>query len=135
MRRIDRREFTKEASLAFLSGVTVTISACGGGGGGGYSSPTTPNPTPTTSAGDKVGQISDNHGHEAVITSAQLAAGNAVQINIEARAGHPHMVSLPAQAVVDIREGRPVETQSTTNDGHNHLVTFNANSTSPPTRY
>ena len=130
MRRMDRRRFTKE--LAFLSGVTVTIGACGGGGG--YSSPTGGTPPPTT-GGDKVGQISANHGHTARITSAQIAAENAVEINIEGTAGHPHMVALPVAAIRDLRAGRSVQTQSTSTDGHAHTVVFSGESQDPPSNY
>jgi hypothetical protein len=131
MKRMDRRRFTKE--LAFLSGVTVTIGACGGGG---YSSPTGGTPPPTTSgSGDKVGQISANHGHTAVITAAQVTGSGPVQINIQGTAGHNHVVALPAAAIVDMQQGRTVETNSTTQDGHMHTVTFNGTTSDPPSRY
>jgi len=140
MRKLNRRQFTQEASLAFLAGVTVSVSACGGGGGGGYS-PTgggggttaTPPPAPT---GSKTGQISANHGHQAVITAAQLQAGGAVQLDIAtAEAGHSHIVDLPAQAVQEIRDGKPVQKDSTTTDAHMHTVTFNAEAPEEPSRY
>jgi hypothetical protein len=134
-RLIDRRDFAKEASLAFLGGVSVTVAACGGGG---YSNPAggTP-PTTLAPAGptDELGEVSANHGHVAMITSAQVQAGAAISINIEAGAGHPHSVNLPAAAMVDIKAGRPVQLQSTTNSGHDHMVVFNADIQSPPTRY
>jgi hypothetical protein len=132
MRRMDRRRFTKE--LAFLSGVTVTIGACGGGGG--YSSPTGGTPPPTTNAsGDKLGQISANHGHTARITSAEIAAENAVTLNIEGTAGHPHMVTVPTAAIRDLRAGRSVQVTSTTTDAHNHTVVFSGESPEPPGIY
>lgn len=140
MRKLDRRQFTQEASLAFLAGVTVTVSACGGGGGGagdGYG-PTGGTPTttlPPAPTGSKTGQISANHGHQAVITAAQLQAGGAVQIDIASSAGHSHMVALPAQAVQEIRDGKPVRTDSTTTDAHMHVVTFNAEAPEEPSRY
>jgi hypothetical protein len=134
-RLIDRRDFAKEASFAFLGGVTVTVAACGGGG---YSNPAGGTP-PTTLApagpSDELGEVSGNHGHQATITSAQIQAGLPITINIEAGAGHPHSVSLPAAAMVDIKAGRPVQLQSTMNNGHDHSVTFNADIQSPPTRY
>ena len=137
MRRIDRREFAREASLAFLSGITVTVSACGGGGG--YSSPaasSTP-PPPTSTSGDKIGQISANHGHKAVILAAWLQAGGAVDLDIKGDAAHTHMVSLVADAMRDIRDGKPVQKESSTGDvdGHTHMVTFNSESPAPPIRY
>ena len=136
MRRIDRREFAKEASLAFLSGVTVTVSACGGGGDYSGSGPTTSTTPPP--AGSEEGQISANHGHEAIITAAQLMAGGALQVDIAGTAGHSHIASLPAQAVQDVRDGRPVETVTTimsAPDPHSHTVTFNAESPDPPMTY
>lgn len=141
MRKLNRREFTQEASLAFLAGVTVTLSACGGGGGGGagddYSptgggTTTTPPPAPT---GSKTGEVSANHGHLAVITAAQLQAGGAVRIDIASTAGHSHMVELPAQAVQEIRDGKAVQKDSTTTDAHMHTVTFNAEAPEEPSRY
>jgi len=130
MRRIERREFARHASLAFLGGVTVTMSACGGGG---YSSPTTS--SPAQSPGDEVGQISANHGHRAVITAAELMAGGALKLDIRGDADHTHTVDLPAQAVQDVREGKPVQTQSTTTQSHAHGVTFHSESPDPPARY
>lgn len=141
MRRVDRRQFGREASLAFLAGVSVTVSACGGGGGGGagddgYGPPTSGTPTATPPpAGSKTGQVASNHGHSAVITAAQLSNGGALQLNIAGEAGHPHMVDLPAQAVQDIRDGKAVQKESTATDAHTHIVTFNAEAGGDPSRY
>jgi hypothetical protein len=137
MGRIDRREFAKEASLAFLSGVTVTVSACGGGGGAGSSdsAPTASSTPAPPGPEDEVGEISANHGHQAIITAAQLMAGGALQVDIAGTAGHSHIVSLPAQAVEAVRNARPVQTDSTSTDAHSHTVTFNAESPEPPERY
>ena len=66
---LDRREFTLAAAMAVLSGVAITISGCAGGSS--YSaSPVAPT-SPTQAVGDKTGSVSDNHGHSAVIASAQ----------------------------------------------------------------
>src|SRR5262245_45979585 len=136
MRRIDRRDFAKEAGLAFLSGITVTVSACGGGGG--YGSPTTPSSSPPPATGnpaDEVGQISNNHSHSAVILAAWLQAGNAVDLDIRGNATHSHMVSLVADAMRDLKEGKKVQKDSTTTDGHSHTVTFNTENQEPPVHY
>ena len=135
MRRIDRREFGKEASLAFLSGITVAVSACGGGGG--YSSPAASStPPPATSAtGDKVGDVAANHGHTAVVLSAWLQAGGQVELDIRGNATHTHMVSLVADAIRDMRDGKKVQKESTTGDGHTHVVTFNFENPDPPVHY
>ena len=119
--RLDRREFSLAAALAVLSGVSITVSACGGGS----SSPTTPTPTPTPSSGDKIGQISANHGHTAVITSAQLASPDVIDLNITGTAGHTHHVMLSAAQVTQIAANTRVTQTSTTDDGHSHDVTFN----------
>lgn len=144
-RRLDRREFTLEGVLAALSGVVITISGCGGGGGGGasYSSPSapsTPAPTPAVGSSDKEGSISDNHGHSAVITAAQLVAGNAVLLDIRGAADHTHTVTLNADAIQAVQAGGPVVTDSTSTNStsissHLHTVTFNADSAETPTRY
>ena len=113
---LDRREFTLAAILAMLSGVTITISGCGGS-----SSPGAPNPT---SSGDKMGQISANHGHTVVITGAQLTAGGAVTLSLLG-GGHTHEVDLSAGEVVQIRDGQRVAKESSSSSSHSHTVTFN----------
>jgi hypothetical protein len=120
---IGRREFTRESILAALSGVVITVTGCGGGGGGGG------NPTsPTRVSGQ--GTVLSNHGHAAVVTDAQITAGNAVQIDITGSANHPHTVLLSAQAIQAIAGGRPVAATSSidsspTDGSHMHTVTFN----------
>ena len=117
---LDRREFTLAAILTMLSGVTITISGCGS------SSPNTPTP-PTTQppVGDKMGTISANHGHVAVITAARLLAGQAISLDIQGTASHTHTVDLSAAEIVDIAGHQRVAKDSSTNGGHNHTVTFN----------
>jgi hypothetical protein len=118
---LDRREFTLAAAMAVLSGVAVTIWGCGGGSS--YSSspvaPTTP------AAGDKTGSVSDNHGHSAVITSAQLTAGGAINLDIRGSADHTHAVALAASDMSAIASGQRVSKPSTSEPGHSHTVTFN----------
>jgi hypothetical protein len=115
----DRREFTRLSLLAMLSGVPITIGGCGGGGSG---SPT------TSSSGDKSGSISANHGHVVTITSAELAAGGQLLLTLRGTIGvaqHSHTVSLTAAEVVSIRDGSRVSKVSSTDDLHEHTVTFN----------
>ena len=122
---IDRREFALRSVMAMLAGVTITISGCGGGGGGtgGGGSPTQPTTDPAT--GDKIGNISADHGHRAVITAAELAAGGALTLQIRGTADHPHTVPLTADEVVAIRNGQRVGKASSDEDFHTHTVTFN----------
>ncbi len=119
---LDRRQFTLAAALAALSGVAITISACGGGGGS-SSSPAAP--TGTGGTGDKVGQISNNHGHSAVITGAQLTAGGALNLDIQGTATHTHGVSLTGAEIASIAAGQRMAKESTTQESHSHTVTFN----------
>jgi hypothetical protein len=116
---LDRRQFTLKTVLAVLSGVTISISGCGGsdsptspGGGGG-------------GAGGATGSISANHGHTATITAAQLSAGTDIVLDISGSAGHPHTVALLGAEVMSIANRQRVSKSSSTNDAHNHTVTFN----------
>jgi hypothetical protein len=123
---LDRRQFTLATALAALSGVAITISACGGSS---YSAPTNPTGstggTGSTGNTDKVGQISNNHGHSAVITGAQLTAGGALELNIQGAATHAHTVSLSAAEISSIAANSRVAKDSSTDQGHSHTVTFN----------
>ncbi len=136
-RFLDRREFTAEAVLAALSGVVILVSETACGGGSGSMSPTSPAPNPPTggTSSDKVGQISNNHGHSAVVTAAQLLAGNQVQLDIRGQANHSHFVTLTHDTLQAISAGVTVSTDSTTTNGHDHTVTFNPASGDPGSGY
>ncbi len=120
---VTRREFTAATVMAMLAGVVVTITASGCGGGG--SSPTSPGSVPTVESGDKQGVISANHGHIAVIKSAQLTAGGAVTLQIQGTADHNHSVDFSTDDIHAIAGGTRISRDSSTNQGHNHTVTFN----------
>jgi hypothetical protein len=72
-----------------------------------------------------VGTVSANHGHVAIIRAAELGAGASLNLDISGSAGHPHTVSLSASEVTQIAGGARVTKTSTTEDSHNHQVTFN----------
>jgi hypothetical protein len=124
-RTLDRRQFSLAAALAVLSGVAITISSSSCSSGS--SMPTTPNPTPTPGGtpGDKTGVISNNHGHVAVITGAQLTAANALQLDIRGTASHTHNVSLSAAEIASIAANQRIAKESSTEASHSHTVTFN----------
>jgi hypothetical protein len=138
---LDRREFTRLTLLGMLSGVAITISGCGGGGGGanpaGPTSSGTPAATPPP-AGSKEGSISANHGHHAVITAAELAAGGGLTVTLTTAVGtvaHTHAVALSAAEIVSIRDGARMSRLSTVadlGDAHSHTVTFNPVESDPP---
>lgn len=125
-----RREFTAQSVLALLSGVTVTLTGCGDGNSSSTpSTPTTPTSPPPApgpeSQGDVTGTVSANHGHRAVVTGAQITAGNAVTIDIRGTADHTHSLSLSADQVGRIADGERVQETTTINQAHGHTVTFN----------
>jgi hypothetical protein len=117
--RIGRREFTRQGVLALLAGATITVVNCGGG-----DSPTSPSPGPGPASGVS-GAITGNHGHTAVITDAQITAGNSVTLNIAGTADHPHTLDLTAQEVGRIGARERVQKTSSSDAGHDHVVTFN----------
>jgi hypothetical protein len=120
--RTGRRDFTVGALLAMLGGVSITISACGGKAGSFPSSPSAPS-TPEPVA-DKAGVISNNHGHVAVITGAQLTAASTLALSIQGTASHNHMVELSSDEIGQIRAGRTIAKESS-GTSHTHMVTFN----------
>jgi hypothetical protein len=115
---VTRREFTLQSALAILAGCVITIEGCGGG----YKSPNSPTPPPATS--DVTGTISGNHGHSAVITSAMITTGNAVSLNIQGEATHPHTVEIAQADLTTLKNRQAVSKTSTNNSGHTHNVTF-----------
>jgi uncharacterized membrane protein len=123
---LDRREFTLAAAMAVLSGVAITVAASCGGGSSSPASPTSPtSSTPTPSGGDKSGSISANHGHSAVITSAQLTAAGGIALGIQGTASHPHTVTLAASDISAIAGNQRVSKESSNDSAHSHTVTFN----------
>ena len=120
---IGRRQFSVTA-LALLGGATMAI-----GCGGSSNSPT----SPTAAAYDgKVGFVSGNHPapHVAVISAAQLSAGNGIVLDIS-NGSHSHTVTLTSAEVMQIAAKVRVSVDSSTNphsngtDPHAHTVTFN----------
>ena len=123
---VTRREFTLAAALAMLSGVAISVSGCGGGSSS--ASPAAPSPTgsgSTPAAGDRTGTISSNHGHSAVISSAQLGASGGITLNIQGTAGHPHTVALSGAELSAIAGNQRVSKESSNDASHSHAVTFN----------
>ena len=121
---LTRRDFTLAAAMAILSGVAISVSGCGGSNSS--SSPASPSPASSTPTGsDKTGAISSNHGHSAVITSAQLGASGGITLNIQGTAGHPHTVALTGAELSTIANNQRVAKESSNDASHTHTVTFN----------
>jgi hypothetical protein len=112
-----RRKFIGTAAAALLVGVSIQIFGCGADEDSG----TNPNQTP-----NNTGTVSNNHGHEAVITGAQLDAAGAVTLHIAGSAGHDHTVALTSNQVAMIKAGSQVLQESADGGaGHTHFVAFN----------
>jgi len=120
---LNRREFTNTTLMALLGGVSVTVMGCGGSD----DNPAAPSPP---APGDRAGVVQANHGHSAVITSAQLNTGAGVTLTITGGANHPHTVVLTMAEVGQIATGQRVTKTTSTNTSptvgnHSHTVIFN----------
>ena len=115
-RLLSRREFSRESVLAMLAGVVITITGCGD------DDPTGPSGGSGT---DVTGVVSANHGHRATVTGVQITAANGVSLDIRGDADHPHTVALTAAQVAQIGNRQQVVVTSTTDNSHQHTVTFN----------
>jgi hypothetical protein len=113
---IDRREFTRAALMSMLAGVSVTVWGCGS--------------NPSSPSNGRTGDVVGNHGHQAVITNAQLTGNNAITLDIRGSADHPHSVELTVAELNQISAGQRLGKTSSTDPSasvgtHNHLVQFN----------
>jgi hypothetical protein len=119
-----RRQFSFIA-LALLGGATIAI-----GCGGVTNIPTSP--TTTAPQGQNIGFVTANHPmpHVAVISAAQLSAGNGIILDIS-NGLHSHTVTLTGAQVTQIAARASVSVDSSTNthsngdEPHAHTVTFN----------
>jgi hypothetical protein len=110
---LGRREFTLEAALAVLAGCVITV-ACDD------DNPNNPTPPANINA-----TFSANHGHELTITSAQITAGNALQLTTTgSTATHTHTVSLSQANLQTLVSRQPVSVESSNDSFHSHTVTF-----------
>lgn len=109
---LNRREFIEAAAMALFAGVVIQITGCD---------------SINDSDGSVSGQISANHGHQAIVTKVQLNEGTGLTLDIQGSSDHNHTVVLTAQDLKDIKAGIQVS-RSSSHDGfenHNHVVTFN----------
>jgi hypothetical protein len=105
--------------MALLAGVAISITGCGDDG------PSSPSTQAGGGARDVMGSISANHGHAATVAAAQITAGSSVTLDIMGSANHTHRVELSAGEVSQIGSGQRVSKVSSTDQAHDHTVTFN----------
>jgi len=115
---INRREFLGAAAAALFTGIAITLMGCGEDKGTGDS----------LGSGDMAGEISNNTGHRAVLTKAQIDAGGAVDLHIQNTANHDHTLSLSAEDMAKLKNGGMVTLETSTasdpNNPHTHSVMF-----------
>ena len=68
--------------------------------------------------------ISDNHGHKATLSAAQLEAGRAVSIPFHGNPTHAHTVALSVEDLTRVRDRERVTKESSLDDGHTHFADF-----------
>lgn len=110
-----RRDFVKQVGLlATWTTVPVLLQAC-----------SSDDPaTPPDDLGYVPGTIGSNHGHSVRITDAQIAAGEAVVLEMTGGT-HVHTVGLSAAQVAQIGAGELVNVTSSSDSLHAHMVFFN----------
>lgn len=68
--------------------------------------------------------ISKNHQHEIQVPYEAVISGQELSLDIMGGSRHTHTVLLTAEILQILREKSEVEIESTTDLGHNHLITL-----------
>lgn len=74
--------------------------------------------------GGAAGTVASNHGHEAMLSAAEITAGTATDLDIQGSSPHTHTVSLGTADLTSIAAGERVTVTSSSGGGHTHDVTF-----------
>jgi len=125
-----RREFLGTLARFTIAGLVIGVVGCttepeveahlkpiAGGG--------CPQPGLAKTAADRTGTIASNHGHVALVTTAQQD-GAAFNLSIQGSSGHDHTLALTTQDLADLKAGTLVVKTSSSSAGHTHVVTFAA---------
>lgn len=107
-----RRVFLGAAAAALFAGVTITLTGCG------------TEEDSDVAPGDAQGSVSDNHGHKALVTKAQIDAGGEMTLDIRGSADHTHTVVLAADDLVKLKAKQHVMKTSSAASSHSHTVMF-----------
>jgi hypothetical protein len=116
--KVTRRDFFE----GLASGtVLLTLQACGGGGGSGSG--------PGFGAGCNATTISGHSGHALNVPTADLTLTASKNYSIKGTADHDHIVTLSAQNLADMKNGRSVTVTSSLIDAapygsHSHTLTI-----------
>lgn len=77
---------------------------------------------PKSSFSRVIGRLGRNHGHVLTVSFADVTAGAEKTYDLAGTASHPHTVTLSADDMKRLLEGKVVRTKSTTDRGHAHRV-------------
>jgi hypothetical protein len=107
------------------AGGSAPTGSGGGGNGGGSTTTSTAATTSSSTGGTGPGsggsggggacstnidaQITCRHGHELIVTAADLLAGEPKSYNIQGTASHSHMLTVTAQMFEQLQQGMTVE--------------------------
>jgi hypothetical protein len=116
---------------ALVAALALLQQGCGGSSdssGSGYGTTDSGTPdtgtSPSTCDGKTPASESGSHFHPVCLTLAELNAGQAVTLTLEAgSAGHTHTLALTQQQVTDLKAGASVSATSSVTSGHSHDVT------------
>jgi hypothetical protein len=105
---------TRKEFCGALAGGTVLLLLPGCGGGGSDTSGVAGVPmTGASGCGASGSAISDNHGHELTIASADLDSTVSKTYSIRGSADHDHMVTLTPAMLQQLKAGQAVDLTST----------------------
>ena len=66
--------------------------------------------------------ISANHGHQLVVTQAELFAAGPATYGIQGDSGHGHEIEVTKEILETLSASKVVEIESTSDFGHSHIV-------------
>ena len=112
-----RRRFIGAAAAALFAGVVITLTGCDDDKGNG-----------STGGTDRVGTVTNNHGHVVKVTKAQIDAGVDLTLNIQGTADHSHTLTLTSDHLQTLKSGGMIHMGLETAEGgsplHTHVVMF-----------
>lgn len=74
--------------------------------------------------GASASSISGNHGHNLIVSSADVNAGVEKTYTIDGSSGHSHSVTVTAANFNTLKSNQQISVNSTTGNGHMHSVTI-----------
>lgn len=79
-----------------------------------------------------IGRVGRNHGHALTVSLADVMAGAEKTYDVKGSSGHTHSVTLSADEMKSLQEGKIVRTKSTTQNHAHHILVRCAPAEDPP---